>query len=1132
MAAEQEPRKPRALIFQSYGWKDASEIAQKLARDLREAGYEVWIDRERIREQLRSQDLFPEAIRRAIKDADLVLVLISPHSVRLPRDAGNPDNGASVCLNELVLAHEDRKPIVPVIVVPCEPPFLINIVKRIDLSARAGDEEGYREGVKEILATIEMVRDRGSSIFIPQLERLHPLDFRNEIVRGAHRFAGRNWLFHRFATWLDGKRNCLMIEGDAGSGKSAIVAELVRRDPEGRMLAYHFCRADQVTTVQPAEFVRSLAAMIGGRIEAYGTALNSDELRIRLVGEACVADPLTAFIGCIVNPLASFRDLGLRYILVDALDEALSPQAGQGALSIPFLLARALPDFPPWLKLVVTTRRDTRLNTLFGDAEHIRLDDDDALQREDVALFIAKHFETRDPPREGEGTAVSAAIESRSSGNFLYAQQVLDALERGELAHDEIDALPRGLGALFSRKFIQHFPDARSYAAAERVLGVILAAKEPLTRAQIAAASSLSLREEVTPVLEQLTGYVVASRTPEGEEAHTVFHKSLADWLAEARAGAFRVDVAEGRKRLFAWCRDWRSSQDPYVLTHVISHLLDADEVAQALAAVRGGLFGKREARMMRADLEDTMALVLALIDGGQEAAVIELSTTGSPWQRDGAAAALIAAPSVSDALIDRVVAHLLRGKIPDPLNPPPEAMAARRTAIRICEARGFDERLLRIAKDKTPAVRVVLSAMIYHLWVRQRQKGWRLIDRLAADLLGFLSLPNGAVLEVFGHTSLAILNNHRDEPDEMARLRSLWRTVARGAMRGPVVRAIGRNWTLNLMLGPLTEMMKRQPAYQPLNTKEMSVTFARDDAFRRHWRVAVDCFERPQDGIAPLVEMLTDRELPFDLYLMLAIERALILRARLDFDGTFETIERLFREGCPWFRQSGLYALFHILQGEASVDDDKLRRYGAMTEEFFLASGATMTTTVATYSFSPHLAWPEIVVQTQRRGDGPWLLPRLLAKAIASKDADRIERVFKAIDLIGFAYARVTLALSLIEKAQEIGGAALEARIVESLANIRFQDQALVDEFLERPDFVRLKPLVKAASPTIKGEDIPTWIDGFVVQSLLTSPDFHRDVCAAFRRALDARSAAECLRQILIWVVGLLAGEPAFARA
>jgi hypothetical protein len=1138
MAEAEGGRKPRALIFQSYGWRDASDIAQKLASDLKAAGYEVWIDRERIREQLRPQDLFPEAIRRAIKDADIVLVLISPHSVRLPGDVDNPDNGASVCLNELVLAHEDRKPIVPVIVVPCEPPFLINIVKRIDLSARVGDEEGYRQGVGEILTTIEVVRQKGSSLFIPQLERLHPLDFRNEIIRGAHSFAGRHWLFDRFADWLSGKKSCLMIEGDAGSGKSAIVAELVRRDPDGHMLAYHFCRADQVTTIQPAEFVRSLAAMIGGRIEAYGTQLNGDELRLRLVGDACVADPLTAFITCIVNPLAALPHLGLRYIVVDGLDEALSPQGGQGAMSIPFLLARALPDFPPWLKLAVTTRRDGRLNTLFRDAEHIRLADDDPRQRGDVASYIAKQIEARPPEGDVpkgesaiEASAIGAAIEARSAGNFLYAQQVVEAFGRGELHLDDIDALPTGLGALFARKFLQHFPDARSYAAVEHLLGVVLAAKQPLTAPQIASAAGLSLRDEIRPTLEKLTGYVVPAGRSDGEDTHTVFHKSLADWLTEPDAGAFKVDVAEGRKRLLAWCRDWRSSQDPYVLTHVVAHLLEASEVKEALEAVRSGLFARRQARMVRADLEDTMTLALALIDMAEEEAVTELATTGSPWQRDGAAAALISAPPVSDPLIGRIVQHLLRGKIEDPANPSPEAMAARRTAIRVCEARGFDDRLLRLAKDKTPAVRVVLAAMIYRHWVRQRERGWHLIDGLARDLLGFLSLPNGAVLEVLGHASLAILNNHRGEAEEMKRLRSVWRQVARRTMSGPVVRAVGRNWTLNLMLRPLTELMKRQPAYQPLNTREMSVSFARDEDFRRNWRIALDCLARPQDGIEPLVDVLTTPQLPFDVYLMLVSERALICRAPHDAHGIFDTIEHLFRKGCPWFQQSALYALFHILQTSSAVDDDKLRRYGAMTEDFFIASGATMATSVATYSFSPHLAWPEIVVQTQRPGDGPWLVPRLLERALSAGEQDKVERVFKAIDLIGFAYARGTLALNLVEKARAIGGAAVEARLVETLANIRFQDEALVDEFLERPDFIRLKPLVKAASPTIRGEDIPTWIDGFVVQSLLGSPDFHRDVCAAFRRALDARSTAECLRQILIWVVGLLSGEPAFAQ-
>jgi hypothetical protein len=923
-----------------------------------------------------------------------------------------------------------------------------------------------------------------------------------------------------------------MIEGDAGSGKSAIVAELVRRDPDGHMLAYHFCRADQVTTIQPAEFVRSLAAMIGGRIEAYGTQLNGDDLRVRLVGDACVADPLTAFISCVVNPLAALPHLGLRYIVVDGLDEALSAQGGQGATSIPFLLARALTDFPPWLKLAVTTRRDGRLNTLFRDAEHIRLADDDPRQRRDVASFIANQMTASQTAGAARTAAIGAAIEARSAGNFLYAQQVVEALGRGDIELHEIDALPRGLEALFARKFLQHFPDAQSYAAAERVLGVILAAKQPLSAAQIAAASGLSLLQDVRPILEKLIGYVVAAGPVNGEETYTLFHKSLADWLVEPGAGAFRVDVADGRERLLAWCREWRSSRDQYVLTHVIAHLLEASQVEEALAAVRGGLFAKREARMVRADLEDTMALALALIDAGEENAVAELATSGSPWQRDGAAAALISAPSVSDRLIGTVVSRLLQSRIADPSNPSPEAMASRRTAIRVCEARGFDDRLLRIAKDRTPAVRVVLAAMIYRHWVRQRERGWRLIDGLASDLFGFLSLPNGAVLEVLGHASLAILNNHRDEAGEMARLRSVWRSVSRRAMRGPVVRAVGRNWTLNLMLGPLTELMKRQPAYQPFNTREMSVSFARDDEFRRNWRIAIDCLARPQDGIEPLVEILTKADLPFDVFLMLVAERALICQAPHDPEGIFDTIEHLFRKGRPWFQQSALYALFHILQILPAIDDDKLRRYGIMTEDFFIATGATMTTTVATYSFSPHLAWPEIVVQAQRPGDGPWLIPRLLERALAAAEDDKVERVFKAIDLIGFAYARGTLALSLVEKARTIGGAAIEGRLVETLANIRFQDEALVDDFLERPEFSRIKPLVKAATPTIRGEDIPTWIDGFVVHSLLGSPDFHRDVCAAFRRSLGARSTAECLRQILIWVVGLLSGEPAYAPA
>jgi alkylhydroperoxidase family enzyme len=477
-------------------------------------------------------------------------------------------------------------------------------------------------------------------------------------------------------------------------------------------------------------------------------------------------------------------------------------------------------------------------------------------------------------------------------------------------------------------------------------------------------------------------------------------------------------------------------------------------------------------------------------------------------------------------ALADVIVGRLLALPMADPLQPTAEVLAARRTAIRIAEARQLDDRLLQAARDKSPAVRVALATLIYRHWLRHREDGWRLIEALAAEMLGPLSLPRAGVLEAFGHASLAILNNHQDQPVAMARLLGIWRGTVEKLMRGPVVRVIGQRWSLRIMLVPLVELMKRQPAYQPLNAREMAVTFARGDAFRRNWQLALDLLDHPERSLKGLAATLCQKDMPFDVYLMLVSERALIVAGARDQDAAFAVLERLFHDGVSWFRQSVLYVLFHVLGRAKAVDDERLARYGAMTEAFFAQDGAVMTTEVASYAFAPHLAWPEIVHDSHRPGSGPWLLPRLLQQALDAGDKERAERVFKAIDLAGFAYGRRTLALALIEKAATIGGTAVDDRIVEALANVRFEDEALVDEFLETPAFAKLKAAVRAASPTIRGEDIPTWIDGFVVQSMLTSDAFRRQVCDAFRRALTARSTSEFLMQILVWVVNLLAGR------
>jgi cell division septation protein DedD len=85
-------------IFLSYSRKDKG-IAGQLESQLKAAGYEMWIDVEGIR----GGDLWREAIVKAIDQADALLALLSPNSVK-------SDN---VC-TELVLATENKTRIVPV----------------------------------------------------------------------------------------------------------------------------------------------------------------------------------------------------------------------------------------------------------------------------------------------------------------------------------------------------------------------------------------------------------------------------------------------------------------------------------------------------------------------------------------------------------------------------------------------------------------------------------------------------------------------------------------------------------------------------------------------------------------------------------------------------------------------------------------------------------------------------------------------------------------------------------------------------------------------------------------------------------------------------------------------------------
>ena len=86
----------RAVIFESYGWRDAGDIAKRLKPSLESAGFEVWIDREHIRPDAVD---FWSPLQQALEKCKLVVALLSPHSVRREREISTAKDSASATMS-------------------------------------------------------------------------------------------------------------------------------------------------------------------------------------------------------------------------------------------------------------------------------------------------------------------------------------------------------------------------------------------------------------------------------------------------------------------------------------------------------------------------------------------------------------------------------------------------------------------------------------------------------------------------------------------------------------------------------------------------------------------------------------------------------------------------------------------------------------------------------------------------------------------------------------------------------------------------------------------------------------------------------------------------------------------------
>jgi hypothetical protein len=118
--------------FFSYSRED-SEFVLRLARELRKAGANLWLDRLDIRGGQR----WDEAVQAALQSCPGLLAVLSPSAV-----------ASQNFMDEVSYALEEQKQVIPVLYQQCAIPFRLRRVQYVDFSS------GYDEGFAELLRAL------------------------------------------------------------------------------------------------------------------------------------------------------------------------------------------------------------------------------------------------------------------------------------------------------------------------------------------------------------------------------------------------------------------------------------------------------------------------------------------------------------------------------------------------------------------------------------------------------------------------------------------------------------------------------------------------------------------------------------------------------------------------------------------------------------------------------------------------------------------------------------------------------------------------------------------------------------------------------------------------------------------
>jgi hypothetical protein len=416
------------------------------------------------------------------------------------------------------------------------------------------------------------------------------------------RFTGRDWLTTEVDTFLDSHdRGCFILEADAGLGKSAFLAHLVRE----RGWIHHFVeRAPGQDGIGPG--LRSLAAQIAlaWRLEPYTSQ--------RLL-PAAAARP--DFLQSLLFEAARRRDEvspGEKIIVaVDALDESAAPP-GQNVLGLPRVL-------PQGVYLVVSQRPVEVALATEPPPQVCRFKAADLDNVEDMRRFLKRTVDLEAVASLLAESGIApddfvATLLDRSGGVWVYLRYVLAEIERGERRPLEIEKLPRGLWQYYAEHWSRRRAGPDWNELELPLLATLAAIQEEMPARLLCAFAGVPETPQVGRLLREAWSPFLAV-SDAGERRYRCYHASFREFLnggadrsgltatqqalADELAAATRAAHSRIADRaLAAWGGlegrleglinpTLRALDDRYSLRHLVAHLDEAGRLADLARLLR-----------------------------------------------------------------------------------------------------------------------------------------------------------------------------------------------------------------------------------------------------------------------------------------------------------------------------------------------------------------------------------------------------------------------------------------------------------------------------------------------------------------------------------------------------------------